>query len=80
MIVKQYVIIVIIIYDHAPCLNQISLSQLLMQRLAAVVARSLVPVTAATLMAGDGDVGKDTVKLKKEFYETMLACGTPEAA
>ncbi|KAI3358922.1 hypothetical protein L3Q82_015309 [Scortum barcoo] len=46
-----------------------------------VDARSLVPVVAATPEPGGGNTGKvrDAVRLKKESYQTMLACGTPDA-
>uniref|UniRef100_A0A674NZS3 Reverse transcriptase domain-containing protein n=1 Tax=Takifugu rubripes TaxID=31033 RepID=A0A674NZS3_TAKRU len=50
-----------------PC----SLPQLLRQLTAAVATRWLVPVVAAM---------PEPVKLKKESYRALLACGTPEAA
>ncbi|KAI3354885.1 hypothetical protein L3Q82_004553 [Scortum barcoo] len=45
-----------------------------------VDARSLVPVVAATPEPGGGHQEvRDAVRLKKESYRTMLACGTPDA-
>ncbi|TWW61046.1 hypothetical protein D4764_05G0011360 [Takifugu flavidus] len=44
----------------------------------AVAARWLVPVVAA--MPEPGQCLRDAVKLKKESYWALLACGTPEAA
>ncbi|KAI3376750.1 hypothetical protein L3Q82_000354 [Scortum barcoo] len=52
-----------------------------------VDARSLVPVVVATPMAPNPVIRtrwwtpevRDAVRLKKESYRTMLACGTPDA-
>ncbi|KAI3366531.1 hypothetical protein L3Q82_000662 [Scortum barcoo] len=45
-----------------------------------VDARSLVPVVAATPEPGGGHLEvRDAVRLKKESYQAMLACGTPDA-
>ncbi|KAI3368363.1 hypothetical protein L3Q82_008072 [Scortum barcoo] len=49
-------------------------------RFEVVDARSLVPVVAATPEPGGGHRKvRDAVRLKKESYRTMLACGTPDA-
>ncbi|KAI3374383.1 hypothetical protein L3Q82_006211 [Scortum barcoo] len=58
-----------------PC----SLPPLLMQQFEAVDARSLVPVVAATSRTRWWTPKvRDAVKLKKESYQAMLACGTPD--
>ncbi|KAI3355622.1 hypothetical protein L3Q82_017911, partial [Scortum barcoo] len=65
-------------YHNQPTSNHFPPSSLWFE---VVDARSLVPVVAATPEPGGGHQEvRDAVRLKKESYRAMLACGTPDAS